>query len=78
MPGTEASLALTRHAFRDDTIDRVEIHHDKANVASRRVPEKLGYDLADEYPRTIEAPAESGVTVVWRMTRELWDDVTGR
>ena len=37
LPGLHVSLPWP--------IDRVEIHHDKANVASRRVPEKLGYDL---------------------------------
>jgi RimJ/RimL family protein N-acetyltransferase len=69
---TEVSRALTDAAFDDPTIEHVEIHHDLANVASGRVPVKLGYERLAEYPREITAPAEAGITVSWRMTRARW------
>jgi len=68
----EASRALTDLAFTISDIDRVEIHHDRANVASGRVPAALGFTLVEETPREITAPGECGVTYVWRMTRDSW------
>jgi RimJ/RimL family protein N-acetyltransferase len=75
---TEVSRTLTTAAFADATIEHVEIHHDIANVASGRVPEKLGYVRHDEYAREITAPGEAGMTVSWRITREQWASVTLR
>jgi ribosomal-protein-serine acetyltransferase len=69
---TELTRALTDAAFAIDGIDRVEIHHDKANVPSGRVPEKLGFTLTEEKPRTAEAPGEVGIERVWVMTRDDW------
>jgi len=69
---TELSAALTDAAFRVAGIERVEIHHDKANIASGRIPEKLGFTLAEEKPREAQAPAEMGVELVWEMTRQSW------
>jgi len=69
---TELSRALTDAAFQNDGIDRVEIHHDKANIASGRVPERLGFSLAGEKPREPQAPGEMGIERVWVMTRERW------
>ena len=69
---TELSHALTDAALRTEGVERVEIHHDKANVASGRVPEKLGFTLADEKRRDPEAPGEIGIERVWVMTREMW------
>ncbi len=40
---TELSAALTKVAFEVDGMSRVEIHCDPKNIASARVPEKLGY-----------------------------------
>jgi RimJ/RimL family protein N-acetyltransferase len=40
---TEAAAALTRVAFGLAHVDRVHIHIDPANVASMRVPRKLGF-----------------------------------
>jgi ribosomal-protein-serine acetyltransferase len=40
---TDATAALTDAALALPGIDRVEIHHDAANVASGRIPAKLGY-----------------------------------
>ncbi|CAN5519433.1 GNAT family N-acetyltransferase [soil metagenome] len=71
---TAASRAATDLAFTVDGIDRVEIHHDVANVASARVPEKLGFQrLADApSPRPDAAPAETGTDGIWRTTRRAW------
>ncbi len=66
---TEAAAALTRAAFDLPDIERVEIHHDKANVASGRIPPRLGYEFVGEWPRDPVAPAEIGVECRWVMTR---------
>lgn len=71
---TEAAKALTAAAFGFDAVVRVEIHHDKANVASRAVPVRLGYALSGEYVRAPAAPAESGVECRWVMTRPAWTE----
>ena len=42
---TEASKALTEIAFEKMSAKKVEIHCDEYNVASYRVPEKLGFEL---------------------------------
>jgi ribosomal-protein-serine acetyltransferase len=69
---TTMAKALTASAFSDAAIDRVEIHHDKANIASRRVPEKLGYELVGEAPSVIDAPGQVGILCSWRITRDKW------
>jgi ribosomal-protein-serine acetyltransferase len=63
---TEAARQLTEQAFAIPGVDHVEIHHDKANVASRRVPEKLGYVLVREVEDEVEAPGECGISCEWR------------
>src|SRR4051794_31266529 len=45
---TEAAAALTDAAFDVPGIEHVEIHHDAANLASGRVPERLGYTCVGE------------------------------
>ena len=69
---TATSGALTSVALALPGVDRAEIHHDRANAASRRIPEKLGYTLAEEVPDTPKAPGEIGVECRWRMTRGAW------
>jgi RimJ/RimL family protein N-acetyltransferase len=66
---TAAAGALTQAAFDLDRITHVEIHHDKANQASSRVPAKLGFVLVREVPDPPEAPAEVGISCEWRMKR---------
>jgi ribosomal-protein-serine acetyltransferase len=68
----EVSAALTDLAFTVEGIERVEIHHDRANGASAGVPRSLGYELLGEKPDTSEAPGEEGVDCTWAMTRERW------
>jgi RimJ/RimL family protein N-acetyltransferase len=69
-----ASEGLTSLAFTVPGIDRVEIHHDLTNVYSRRVPEQLGFHLVGKakVPRAPQAPADTGVDLVWRITRDEW------
>ncbi len=69
---TTAARLLTDSAFTRPDIDRVEIHHDVANVASSGVPKALGYILIGTEPRPVQAPAETGVHCIWRVTRAEW------
>ena len=69
---TEASRLLTDIAFAMPGIDRVEIRHDAQNVASSRVPAKLGYVRVDDLHRPPAAPGETGVDHVWRMRKRDW------
>ena len=70
---TAAARRLTDAAFALAEVDVVEIHHDRANQASRRVPEKLGYELVGERADEICAPGEVGIDCAWRMLRFRWD-----
>ena len=67
-----ATAALTTVAFTLPGITLVEIHHDRANVASEGVPRQLGFTLVGDYARPPAAPAESGTYLIWRMPREDW------
>jgi RimJ/RimL family protein N-acetyltransferase len=69
-----ASEGLTTLAFTVPGIDRVEIHHDLSNVHSRRIPEQLGFTLVgrSRTPRVPQAPADTGVDLLWRTTRQQW------
>lgn len=64
--------ALTDAAFAVDGVAAVEILHDRRNVASGRVPARLGYRLVEEFRRPPSAPAESGLFHRWRMTAAMW------
>jgi ribosomal-protein-serine acetyltransferase len=66
---TEVARQLCERAFAEPEIDHVEIHHDRANVASGGVPAKLGFELVGDTPRAPQAPGEEGVERVWRLTR---------
>jgi RimJ/RimL family protein N-acetyltransferase len=69
---TDAAAALTDAALGLPGIDRVEIYHDAANLASERIPAKLGYTRLGEQPaRDLwpSAPGETGTDVAWQITR---------
>ena len=66
---TSAARHMVDLAFSIDGVTFVEIHHDKANVASRRVPEKLGFTLIRERKDEITAPAEIGISCDRRLDR---------
>jgi RimJ/RimL family protein N-acetyltransferase len=70
---TAASAMLTTAATRDAGATYVEIRHDEANAASRRVPEKLGYRLLGTFPDEITAPGEVGIEWRWRIKGDEWD-----
>jgi ribosomal-protein-serine acetyltransferase len=70
---TAAVRLLCERAFTMPSVDRVEIHHDRANVASEGVPRKLGFSLVGEAPEAPKVPAEEGIERVWRLTRAEWE-----
>lgn len=72
-----AAAALTAAAFEVAGVERVEIHHDRANHASAGVPMKLGYELVGTEPFDAATPAASGEHWHWRMVREAWPTSTG-
>jgi ribosomal-protein-serine acetyltransferase len=69
---TTTSRAMTDHAFAQSEIDRVEIHHDKANIASEGIPRALGFSLVEELAAVPQTPQQSGVHLIWRFTRSEW------
>jgi RimJ/RimL family protein N-acetyltransferase len=70
---TRTAAALTDAAFSVDDVAFVVILHDQTNLASRRVPEKLGYHQVEVRPSDRElAPADTGIDVVWKVTRDEW------
>jgi RimJ/RimL family protein N-acetyltransferase len=66
---TEVAREMTERAFAISGVDRVEIHHDKANLPSGRVPAKLGFTLVREVPEEPVAPGEIGISCEWRLER---------
>jgi ribosomal-protein-serine acetyltransferase len=69
---TTAARLLTDTALTLPGITHVEIHHDKANLASAGVPRRLGFWRLAEVPDEIEAPAEFGIEWQWRIDQERW------
>lgn len=72
---TATARALTTAAFGVEGIVRVEIHCDETNLASARVPARLGYRLARVAASPREAPGESGREMVWVMDAETWASI---
>jgi len=70
---TSAVTALTDAVFDClADVERIEIHMDCANVASARIPEKLGYQLLHTEQREKRAVAHTGHAFVWQTTRAAW------
>jgi RimJ/RimL family protein N-acetyltransferase len=69
---TCAAGTLTTLGLSLPEVTHVEIHHDKANVASGRIPEKLGFSLLREQPSDEPAPGGTGVSLIWRMDGSHW------
>ena len=69
---TCAAQALTTVGLGLRGVTHVEIHHDKANIASGRVPLKLGFKMVGEVRVEITAPGHTGLDCVWRMDRVRW------
>ena len=66
---TAVSARLTEAAFSLPETEYVEILHDKANLASGRVPAKLGFEPIEEVAAEATSPDDSGVNCHWRITR---------
>ena len=67
---TSAAGALTDAALALPAVDHVEIHHDMLNLASERVPAKLGFTQVGTTTGRFElAPGDSGTTAIWRIAR---------
>jgi ribosomal-protein-serine acetyltransferase len=64
---TRAARLLTDAALAVPGITAVEIHHDKANLASAEIPRRLGYRCVGERPDDRQAPAELGIDTAWRI-----------
>ncbi len=69
---TAAARLVTDLAFTVEGVGRVEIHHDKANVASSGVPRRLGFEFLGERPDVVIASGEVGVDCAWRVERGAW------
>jgi len=67
---TEASRAFTRAGFDVPGIDRIEIHVDPRNVASARIPTKLGYELFEVRRDVVVRNGVHGDTAVYFLDRE--------
>ncbi|MDE0236939.1 MAG: GNAT family N-acetyltransferase [bacterium] len=72
---TEMAHILTSAAFAVPSIERVEIHHDKANTRSGAVPEALGFNLDGESQVKTHAPATIGIDVAWSMSKRRWQSI---
>ncbi|MEM7139635.1 MAG: GNAT family protein [Actinomycetota bacterium] len=69
---TAAATLLTDAGLDIRDIEIVQIHHDAANVASGRIPEKLGYTEAVRRDVEIDNPGELGIEVIWEITKRDW------
>jgi len=69
---TRAAQALTTIGLGLRGVTHIEIHHDKANIASSRVPLKLGFEMVDERHVEMAAPGHTGLNRVWRVDRATW------
>lgn len=65
---TEACRQLCAIAFAQPGIDRVEIHHDVANVASGRVAAAAGFEPAGERDGERIGTSDTGRVRIWRRT----------
>jgi RimJ/RimL family protein N-acetyltransferase len=69
---TAVAQTLTDAAFGVAGIALVEIHYDKANVASSGIPRRLGFGFVGETPDGAAATAEIGIDCTWRVDRDRW------
>lgn len=73
---TEATRALTHAGFGVTGVSRLEIHTDSRNLPSRRVPEKLGYELTAVREGACRTPGgERRDTAIYELRRPT---TTGR
>jgi RimJ/RimL family protein N-acetyltransferase len=72
-----AARLLTVAGLSEPGVHHVEIHHDKANERSGRVPRRLGYRFVGEEPDEVSAPGEVGINCIWRASEGTWDPPAG-
>jgi RimJ/RimL family protein N-acetyltransferase len=66
---TAAAKALTEAAWSLPHTERVEIHCDPANVRSAAIPRQLGFRLERVLDHPIEAPGQTGKSMIWVLDR---------
>jgi RimJ/RimL family protein N-acetyltransferase len=69
---TAAARELTAAGLALHGVERVEIRCDEANVASAAVPRRLGYELDRIEQDAIEAPGETGRSMIWVTDAARW------
>ena len=69
---SQAAAGLVESALSIGEVDSVGVAHDRANTASRRIPEKLGFTLIGKRDVGVHAPSESGVDCIWKLERMNW------
>jgi ribosomal-protein-serine acetyltransferase len=66
---TAASAALVEQAFRLPGVDRLEIVHDELNVASGKIPRKLGFTEVERRRLDPPSPGGTDIGIVWRLLK---------
>ena len=69
----EMARGLTSAAFGVPGVERVEIHHDKANTRSRVVPQSLGFVEGPQRSDGVHSGGEVGIDCSWRISRSGWE-----
>ena len=69
---TAAAAALTWLGVHLQDVTHLEIHVDAANLPSRGVAAKLGYQHIGSRPHDRDLPGESGQDEVWQLTADDW------
>lgn len=69
---TQAAAALIEGALSIREVDSIGVSHDRANTASKRIPEKHGFTFIGERNVGIDAPSESGIDCIWKLERMDW------
>jgi ribosomal-protein-serine acetyltransferase len=64
------AAALTQTAL-EAGCDVVRIRHDRANVASGAIAARPGYERMGEEPHSIDAPGQTGTSIVWTLARTV-------
>jgi len=69
---SRAAALVTAAGLGVDGVQHVEIHHDRANEVSGRIPVRLGYRHVATVREERDAPGASGIALHWRMTRDRY------
>lgn len=74
---TVAAQALVDACFRYvDAATRIEIRMDAANIASARVPPKIGFQFDGEEERPLLTSGHTGRGLIWSIERHRWRSAT--